>query len=83
MENKTVPFVAFESALIRLERTIKRLWILLIVVLALFVGSNVLWIYYENQFTDIMTTTEQEISQEADNGGNNYAVGGDYVEAGN
>lgn len=57
----------------RQERTIKRLWIALILVIVLLVGSNCAWIWYESQFTDEVTT---EITQENDGGYNNY-IGND------
>jgi hypothetical protein len=67
-----VPYIVHESDMARLERTIKRLWILLILLIVLFVGSNVAWIIYENQFEDIAVT--QEVEQETENGGNNNNV---------
>lgn len=70
-----IPFIAHESAMARMERTIKRLWILLMVMLVLLVGSNVAWIIYEAQFETVEVT--QEVEQDADNGTNNF-VGGDY-----
>lgn len=42
----------------RQERTIKRLWIALILVIVLLVGSNCAWLWYESQFSDEVTTTE-------------------------
>ena len=77
-----IPFIAFESALARCERIIHRLVIIIIALIALLVVTNVLWTIYENQFGEVITT-EQEITQEADNGGSNYAVGGNYVETNN
>lgn len=71
---KDVPFVAYESALNRAERTNKRLVILTIVFAVAFVLSNVAWLIYESQFTTIETT--QEVVQEAENGCN-YCAGGD------
>ncbi len=60
------------------ERTIKRLWILIILLIVLLFGSNAAWLYYESQFTDEVIT--QEVTQEADNGTNRF-VGGDYYGA--
>lgn len=71
-----VPYVVHESDMARLERTIKRLWILLLVLIALLAGSNAAWIYYESQFS--VETTSTEIEQDTDGGGNNYVVGGDF-----
>jgi hypothetical protein len=71
-----VPYIVHESDMARLERTIKRLWILLILLIVLLVGSNVAWIAYESQFTEEVVTTEIEAEQEAEDG-SNYVVGGD------
>lgn len=75
MSDKTgdVPYIVHEADMSRLERTIHRLWILLLVMLILLVGSNVAWIVYENQFEDVSITAEQTADT-----GNNYAIGGDY-----
>ena len=67
-----VPYIVHESAMARQERTIRRLWILLILLVVLLVGSNSLWIYYENSFEDVYT----EITQENDRGFNSY-IGND------
>lgn len=56
-----VPYVVHESDMARLERTIKRLWILLLVMLVLLVGTNGAWIYYESKFAEETTTVEQDI----------------------
>lgn len=53
----TVPYIVFESTKATMERTIRRLWILAIILVALLFGSNAAWIYYENQFTDEITET--------------------------
>lgn len=58
------------------ERTIKRLWIVIILLIVLLVGTNVAWLVYESSFEEI-TTTEQTVTQESDNGNNSF-VGGDY-----
>ena len=60
------------------ERTIKRLWIVIILLIVLLVGTNAMWVYYENQYVDEVIT--QEVTQEADNGINRF-VGGDYYGA--
>lgn len=52
------------------ERTIKRLWIVIILLIVLLVGTNVAWIYYENSFEEIV------ITQENADGYNNY-IGND------
>ena len=65
-ENKDIPFVAFESVKATMERTIRRLWILAIILVLLLFGSNAAWIAYESQFTDEVTET---YTSEADGGG--------------
>lgn len=67
-----VPYAAYEGALARQERTIRRLWIALIICIIGLIGMFV----YETQFETVTTTIEAE--QESEDGGNNYAVGGDF-----
>lgn len=57
------------------ERTIKRLWILIIILVLLLFGTNAAWIYYESQFTDESWTFEAS----TDNGGNAIANGNGEV----
>lgn len=47
-----------ELALAMAERTIKRLWILLIILILALVISNTCWIVYENSFEDMTVTQE-------------------------
>lgn len=80
-ENKTspVPYMVYESSSARQERTIKRLWILCIVLFMSFAISNAAWIWYESQWQYVdTTTTTQEVTQDSGDGGNNSFVGGDY-----
>lgn len=60
------------------ERTIKRLWVIVILLVVLLFGSNAAWIWYESQYETI--SVEQEVRQMADNGENSF-VGGDYYGA--
>lgn len=62
----SIPYIAFEGEMARMERIIKRLVILAVVELLLLFGSNFAWIYYENQFEDVVTTIEAD----ATDGGN-------------
>lgn len=64
-----IPYLAYESTMARMERTIKRLWILLIIVVTMLVGSNAFWVWNESQYEDVVTTTESYTAQ-SDNGGN-------------
>ena len=53
------------------ERTIRRLWVIIILLIVLLFGSNAAWIYYESQFTDESWSYEAT----ADNGSNAIANG--------
>lgn len=66
----SIPYIVHESEMARMERTVKRLWILCIVILLAFVLSNAAWIVYENSFEDIA------VEQEVDTGeGSAYVTG--------
>lgn len=47
---ESVPYIAHESSMARMERQIKRLWIALIVAVCLLFASNAGWLIYESQF---------------------------------
>ena len=68
-----VTYLAYESMKSTLERTIQKLWILLIILVVLLVGSNIAWIIYEAQWEVIEST---EVQQEVDaSNGNAYVAG--------
>ena len=67
---KDVPYIVYESEMARLERIIKRQFVLIIIAICFLVGTNACWIWYENQFIDEVTVT-----QENDDGHNNYVDG--------
>ena len=56
----TISLIAHESAMARQERTIKRLFVIIILLIFLLVGTNAAWIWYESQFEEC-TKVEQEI----------------------
>lgn len=72
MNKEPVPYIVHESDMARLERIIKRLWIMLIIMFLAFVVSNGAWLWYESQWD---TVTEQTVTQD-NSGGNNTFVGG-------
>ena len=61
-----------EGAVARLERVIKRLWVLVLALIILLCASNAAWILWESQYETIETT----ITQENADGYNNY-IGND------
>lgn len=64
-----------------LERTIRRLWILCILLVLLLVGTNVAWIYYESQFEDVVTT--ETIESNSEDGGDATGIIGNNNEVNN
>lgn len=73
---QTIPYIAHEQEMARRERTERRLWITIILLIVLLVGSNAGWMYYESQIEDVY----QEVVQEADNGTNSFIGGNVYGE---
>ena len=69
-----IPYYVAEGMIDRQSATIKKLWVLCILLIVLLVGTNGMWLWYESQFEYYETT--QEVTQEADSG-TNYFVGGD------
>ena len=63
-----VPYIVHESSMARSERTVKRLWATIILLILLLVGSNAAWLFYESQFEDVITT----VTQENEDGYNNF-----------
>lgn len=55
------PIRCYESEVARLERTIKRLFIICVLLIIVAVGTNAYWIWYEAQFDDIVTTVTQDV----------------------
>ena len=72
-EEKDVPFSAYESVQARAEERFKKMWITIIILILLLVGSNFGWLIYESQYQDVVTTT-QTVSQ-------NTSEGGAYLES--
>ena len=69
-EHQPVPYIVHERDIARMERMNRRLWILCIVLIVLLAVTNGAWLYYENQFIDEVTVT-----QENGDGYNNYVDG--------
>lgn len=79
MENQTIPYIAHEGMMVRLERTNHRLWILCIFLVICLIASNVAWVIYESQW-EVIEETVQEVTQSSESeGGNavNRFIGGD------
>lgn len=70
---ESVPYIVHESSMARMERQAKRLWISVLLLIVMLVGTNAAWLYYESQ---LETVEKWEITQENDGGYNNY-IGND------
>lgn len=69
MEN--ISFIAYESMAAQNERTIKRLWLLILIMIIIFFSTNAFWIFYISQYN----FESYEIS--TDGGGNANYIGQD------
>ena len=49
-EPQKIPYIAYETECARHDRTVKRLWIVIIVCIALIFASNAIWLYVANQY---------------------------------
>lgn len=85
MENKAnlpdVPYLVHEQDMARQERTIKRVWILCIILIIALIGTNAGWLYWESQWEVVKSTqVTQDVDATADDGSdlNLNTVGGDY-----
>lgn len=58
-EERYITEKGFESAMVREDRKNKRLWILVIILLVMLFASNAGWIWYESQFEDTTTVTQE------------------------
>ena len=50
---QSVPYIVHESSMARMERQVKRLWISLVVCIAMLFACNAGWLIYESQFETI------------------------------
>lgn len=60
MDEKMIPYLSHEGDMVRMERSNRRLWIALLVVIVLFVASNVFWIWRDSQFEDVVVEQDVE-----------------------
>lgn len=58
------------------ERTVKRLWVTIILLIAMLVATNGAWLYYDSQYEDVVTETYTATTED---GGNAIANGGGEV----
>ena len=70
MDTAMIPYFVHEGEMARAERTNKRLWIVILVLIVCLVGSNIGWLIYESQFAD------EVITQDVDTGNGMAVVSG-------
>jgi hypothetical protein len=74
MNNEMIPYFVMEGVVDRQSRTIKKLWILCIILVVFLVGSNAGWLWYESQFEEVVTT--QKVEQEVETGDGDVNITG-------
>ena len=74
-EPESVPYIAHEAAMARMERQAKRLWIAVLVLIVMLVGTNGAWLWYNSQFETVETVAEEYQSDASDGG--NAIINGD------
>ncbi len=80
-KEETMTYVAHEAEMARAERHLKRLWVTIILLIVLLVGTNCAWLYHESQYVDVESAT-QEVTQRCESGNNSF-VGGDFYGSAN
>lgn len=70
-EIASVPYIVYESAQTRMERTVKRLLIALIIAVFLVFASNAVWLYAWMQY-DYYSGDETTVEMDAKDGTANY-----------
>lgn len=74
-QSVTVPYVVHEATVARQERQSKRLWITLIVAIALMFFTNMIWVGVFSSYD--YSSEEIIVEQDAQDGGNNNYIGND------
>lgn len=75
LDDKYISLYTHEAETARLERIIKRLWILAIIIFAALIVTNGAWIYYKSQWEVVEeTTAEQTVTQDVRATGDSDAV---------
>ena len=76
---ESVSYIVHESSMARMERQAKRLWIAVLLLIVMLVGTNGAWLLYNSQFETVETVTE-EYQADASNGGNAIINGDGSVD---
>ena len=76
MEEQNVPYIVYEGAQARQERTIKRLVTIIIILLAMLFASNAMWLYAWMQY-DYVDGEVQQVEFDSGDRGINAFIGND------
>lgn len=63
----------------RLERTNKRMFVIIIILIVSLLATNSGWLWFSRQFKVETITTSIDAEQKSDGDGTNYIIGGDYA----
>lgn len=79
-EPASVPYQVFKDLKDTAKSNVTKWFIACIILILLLVGSNVGWLIYEAQFTEVISSDQitQSVDQNAENGTNTF-IGGDVV----
>ena len=58
-EPESVPYIAHEASMARMERQAKRLWIAVLLLIVMLVATNGAWLWYNSQFETVETVMEE------------------------
>ena len=66
-EPESFPYIVREASMARMERQAKRLWIAVLLLIVLLVGTNAAWLFYKAQFkvqtSETVTTTTNQTAE--------------------
>ena len=65
-EPESVPYIVHEASMARMERQTKRLWIAVLLLIVMLVGTNGAWLLYNSQFQAVETVMEEYQSDAID-----------------
>lgn len=71
-------YLMWESSQARIERINKWQFIVILVLIFALIGTNAGWLFYENQFEEVVVTQEVEATADGDSDLNLNTIGGDY-----
>lgn len=75
MDERNIPYIAFEAEMSRHERTIKRLLVALVTAIMLLFISNIAWLWFFNQFD----YASDMVTLDSNGAGNASYIGADGV----